>query len=58
VEAHIKNRIRQELCKVMKTEMDTFFDTPEERQLAEDRKEEHNRYSKVHTLIMLYKGKL
>ena len=58
VEAHVKNRIRQELCQVMKVEMDKFFDTPEEMALAEERKNEHTTYSKVHTLLLLYKGKL
>ncbi len=58
VESHIKSRIRQELCQVMKTEMDTFFDTPEEKALAEERKDEHTRFSKVHTMILLFKGKI
>jgi hypothetical protein len=58
VETHIKNRIRSELCQVMQGEMDKYFDTPEEQALASERKDEHTRYSKVHTLLLLYKGKL
>ena len=58
VESHIKNRVRQELCQVMKSEMDRFFETPEEQSLAQERKDEHTRFSKVHTMVLMYKGKL